>query len=197
MSQAAILCTKCGASSTPPLLSLCAKCGGKNARVCGGCGFQNSLAKNYCDKCGQPISETGTVVAPPPPSSIPATVVKHLKDPKKAPPPPAALPQAKKAAEPGAANAFGGAPLPAAGRQNPKRFEDTPSTGDPWAVSAPAAAAPVTSSRAPAPAWAGTLRRVATAGLATLAVLGSLLGVWYRNDYKKPENAVRRAAGQY
>lgn len=171
MSQAALLCTACGSASATPL-SQCAKCGGKNARVCGGCGFQNSLAKNYCDKCGNSISEIGAVVSPPPP---------------------AALPPAKKTVAPGAANV--GAPLPAAGRQNPGRFEDPPSIHDPWAVSTPASAAPATSSKAPA--WAGTLRRVATAGLTTLAVLGSVLGVWYRNEYNKPENAVRRAAVQY
>ena len=108
MPAAAILCTQCGSASAPPLLSQCAKCGGKNARVCGGCGFQNSLAKNYCDKCGNPISELGPVVAPPPPTAppgapeipIPATAVKNLK---KDDPAPAALPAAKlKAAEPGA-----------------------------------------------------------------------------------------------
>lgn len=205
MSQAAILCTACGSASATPL-SQCAKCGGKNARVCGGCGFQNSLAKNYCDKCGNPISEIGTVVAPPPPtaipdkpkSDIPATVVKHLKDakePKKGPPPAAPLPPAKKAAEPGAPNFSSGAPLPAAGRQNPTRFEDPPSIHDPWAAPSPAAPPPATSPKSAA--WAGTLRRLLTAGLATAAVIASLLGIWYRSEYKKPENAVRRAAVQY
>lgn len=199
MSQAAILCTACGSASATPL-SQCAKCGGKNSRVCGGCGFQNSLAKNYCDKCGNPISELGTVVAPPPPtaipdkpkSDIPATVVKHLKDtkePKKAPSPASPLPPAKKAVEPGA-------PLPAAGRQNPSRFEDPPSIHDPWSVAAnPKTPAPKTAAKAPA--WAGTLRRAATTGLATAAVIASVLGVWYRGEYNKPENAVRRAAVQY
>ncbi len=203
MSQAAILCTACGASSATPL-SQCANCGGKNARVCGGCGFQNSLAKNYCDKCGNPISELGLVVAPPPPtavpdrpkSDIPATVVKHLKEtkePKKGPPSPSALPAAKKAAEPGAPS---GSPLPAAGRQNPTRFEDPPSIHDPWAASSSPAPAPKTAASKVSD-WAGPLRRALTAGLATAAVIASVLGVWYRSEYKKPEVAVRRAAVQY
>jgi len=200
MAQAAILCTACGIASATPLLAQCAKCGGKNARVCGGCGFSNSLAKNYCDKCGNPISELGAIVAPPPPTAvpgaakaeIPATVVKHIKDPKKAAPPPAALPPAKKmAAEPGAP---AGSPLPAAGRQNPGRFDDPPPIHDPWAAPSPPTQPPKVRK---APGWAGPLRRALTTALATGAVIASLLGVWYRSEYNKPENAVRRDAVQY
>ncbi len=222
MSNAAILCTQCGAASATPL-SQCAKCGGKNTRVCGGCGFQNSLAKNYCDKCGNPISDLGTVVAPPPPtavpgapkSDIPATVVKHIsKGPlgKKAAPPPAApppavpppavrppsvpppvaLPPAKKMAAEPGA-ALGAAPLPAAGRQAPNPFASASISNDPWAaIAPPQAEAP------PRPArWLGPLRRALTAGFATAAVIASLVTVWYVSENSKPENAVQRAAVQY
>jgi len=200
MSNAAILCTACGAASATPL-SQCAKCGGKNARVCGGCGFQNSLSKNYCDKCGNPISELGAVVAPPPPTAIPgepkadipATVVKHLAkgpDGKKAPPP-AALPPAKlKAAEPGAAQ---GSPLPAAGRQSPNPFSSPAVPDDPWSAVAPTPPAAV----AKPSRWARPLRQALTAAFATAAVIASLVTVWYWSEHTKPENASHRAAVIY
>ncbi len=199
MSNAAILCTQCGAASATPL-SQCVKCNGKNARVCAGCGFQNSLAKNYCDKCGNPISDLGTVVAPPPPTAapgaakpeIPVTVVKHIK-PKKEVPPPAALPPAKlKAAEPGAEQGTP-KPLPAAGRQSPDPFSTPAVSNDPWSAVAPTQAPePVK-----APRWIGLLRHAVTAAFATAAVVASLLAVWYFSEHNKPENAVNRAAVQY
>jgi len=203
MSQAAILCTACGAASETPL-SQCAKCGGKNARVCAGCGFQNSLAKNYCDKCGNPIVEIGAVIAPPPgtavpgasKSEIPATVVKHIaRDPKKDAPPadlPATLPPAKKALQPGAGQ---DPPLPAAGRQSPDRFaaQPVPEPGGSWSASAP----PPTESRPPR--WIGTLRRTLTLTFAFVltSVTASLVTVWYWNEQNKPENAVQRDAARY
>lgn len=205
MANAAILCTQCGSASAPPLLSHCAKCGGKNTRVCGSCGFQNSLAKNYCDKCGSPISELGPVVAPPPPtavpgapkSEIPATIVKRIV-PKEAPakePPPAALPPAKmKAVEPGAPNASpAGAPLPAAGRKPAAPFAASEVSNDPWAPIAP----PPAEFIPPPPRWIGTARRLVTAVFATFAVVGALVAVWYWTENNKPENASHRAAVQY
>lgn len=178
MSNAAILCTVCGSASATPLAQ-CAKCGGKNARVCGGCGFHNSLAKNYCDKCGNPISELGTIVAPPPAtaipgapkSDIPATVVKHIA----------------KGAAPGAAL------LPAAGRQAPNPFAAACVSNDPWAAVAPPQAEDIPKP----PRWIGTLRRTVTAAFATFAVVASLVAVWYWTENNKPENASRRAAVQY
>jgi hypothetical protein len=41
------------------------------------------------------------------------------------------------------------------------------------------------------------LRRALTAGLATAAVVASLVAVWYFTEQNKPENAVHRAAVQY
>lgn len=198
MSSAAILCTQCGAASATPL-SQCAKCGGKNARVCGGCGLQNSLTKNYCDKCGNPISELGPVIAPPPPtaipgeqkSEIPATVVKHIS-----PPPPLAaapaLPPAKmKAFEPGVPR--DATPLPAAKSQSPVPFAAPPVSNDPWAPTAPAP--PVEPPKPPR--WIGTLRRTLGAAFATAAVIASLLTIWYWTEYNKPKNASHRAAVRY
>lgn len=207
MSNAAILCTQCGAASATALSS-CAKCGGKNARVCGGCGFQNSLPKNYCDKCGNPISDIGPVVAPPPPTAIPgtakpeipATVVKHIKDPKKETPP-AALPPAKlKAAEPGAAptpapRAPGEPALPQAGRQAPDPFAapPVPVSVDPWTPSLPTQA-----KEAPkAPRWVSPVRSMLKAAFVTATVIAVLTGAWYFSEYNKPENAVRRSAQRY
>ncbi|MDP3543994.1 MAG: hypothetical protein Q8T11_16130 [Elusimicrobiota bacterium] len=210
MSNAAILCTQCGASSATALAQ-CAKCGGRNTRVCGGCGFQNSLAKNYCDKCGNPISEIRAVVAPPPPTSapdapkdaIPATVVKRLsKEPaeKKSTPPPAVLPPAKqKAFEPGAPSAPlantppPGGPLPFAGRQAVDPFAASSASNDPWAPVAPPQAAFIAR---PSP-WIGRARRAVTVAFATFAVLGALVAVWHWTENNKPENAAHRAAVRY
>ncbi|MEQ1919510.1 MAG: zinc ribbon domain-containing protein [Elusimicrobiota bacterium] len=200
MSNAAILCTQCGAASATPL-SMCGKCGGKNSRVCGGCGFQNSLAKNYCDKCGNPISDLGAAVAPPPPtavpgapkSDIPATVIKHLAKEapaKKEPPKPAALPPAKsKASEPGAPQS---APLPTAGRQSQDPFS-APFPNESWA---PVSAMPP-EAIAKTPRWIITLRRVLSTAFVTVTVVASLVAVWYWTENNKPENSSYRAAVQY
>mgnify|MGYP001558011827 CR=1 FL=1 len=64
MTSTVILCTLCGISSMVPLAK-CAKCGGKNMRVCMDCGNHNSLAKNYCDNCGKQIAETTPIAIPP------------------------------------------------------------------------------------------------------------------------------------
>lgn len=192
MSDAAILCTQCGASSPAPALQ-CAKCGGKNARVCGGCGFKNSVAKNYCDKCGKPISVLGPSVAPPPQTSlpdsakdsVPATLIRKVT----AAPPSSPLPPAKAGAvEPGAAMS---APIPVAGRQDPDPFAVS---GDPWA---PVAPAPATAPKPKASVWIGVLRRAVSAALGTVVVFGALAAVWYASEHRKPENASRFAATAY
>lgn len=205
MPSAAILCTQCGSASTSAL-SQCAKCGGKNTRVCGGCGFQNSLAKNYCDKCGNPISDLGVNVAPPPPtaipgtakSDIPATVVKHIaKGPlAKKETAPSVLPPAKaKAAEPGAPQgaAANPSPIPPARRQATDPFAAPSVSNDPWASIAP----PLVPEPPKPPRWHGTLRRAINVAFATAAVLASLLTVWYVSEYRKPENVAHRSAVQY
>lgn len=226
MSSAAILCTQCGAASATPL-SQCAKCGGKNTRVCGGCGFQNSLAKNYCDKCGNPISDIGPVVAPPPPtavpgaakSDIPATVVKHIsKGPlakKDAPSPAAAPPPAPASSVPKPAPAPAALPPaklkafePGAGVSAPQDSpKPLPAAGRqaPNPFAAPsisndpwAAVAPLPADEAPRPPhWLVPLRRVLSVAFATAAVIASLAAIWYLSEHHKPENAVRRAAVQY
>ncbi len=169
MASAAILCTQCGAASATPLLSQCAKCGGNNARVCAGCGFQNSLAKNYCDKCGNPISDLGTIIAPPPAtaipgapkSNIPETVVKHIP--------------------------------PAAGHQAHDLFATPSVSNDPWSPIVP----PQPKEAPKPPRWLGLLRRTLTTAFATAAVIASLVTVWYWSEHNKPENAVHRAAVLY
>src|ERR1700723_3762579 len=95
--DAQILCTKCGAASAEPRLEG-AKCGGRTARVCGKCGNQNSIAKNFCDRCGGSIVSLGEIgpspkTQPPgsPSSDIPATVIKRLS-PSGKPPTPASAP---------------------------------------------------------------------------------------------------------
>lgn len=201
---AAILCTQCGNASATPL-SQCGKCGGKNARVCGECGFQNSLPKNYCDKCGNPVSELAPAIAPPPPTAvpgtpkaeIPATVLKNIpkdagkKPADKKPEGASPLPAAKlKAVEPGAAQ---GPALPAAGRQVPDPFSSPAVSGDLWTPAPPTQADAV---QRP-PRWIGTLRRTLTAGLVTFAVLAGVTGAWYVTENAKPENAVQRAAVRY
>lgn len=122
MGAAAIVCVKCGAVS-PTAVPDCAKCGGRNQRVCGGCGFQNSLTKNYCDKCGSPVGQLDASVVPPqrtgplgaPPSDIPATVIRRGND--KPAGAPAPIPAAKSAAEPSFDSPWDSAPLPSVSRE--------------------------------------------------------------------------------
>lgn len=179
--HAAILCTKCGANSATSV-SACAKCGGRNARVCGACGFQNSVAKNYCDKCGDGITELGASVASPPPggaaSDIPQTAIRSI-----APEP--GLPQARGfAAEPGAPQS---APL-----LSPGRAPDSYASADPWgSVEAPAPTLP-----APAPKW--QKMRVLVNGLAAFAGMAAMCaGIWYWYEGRKPEVLVPRLAARY
>lgn len=192
MPGATIQCTACGAASATAL-ALCAKCKGKNARVCSGCGFQNSLAKNYCDKCGNPIAELGTGTPPAGPSElksdIPATIVKHRKDSDQAL---TSLPSAKSsAAEPGAPR--GEVPLPAA-KQAADPFNAPQVSNDPWAATAPASQA---ETKPRIQKWVAPLRRILTAAFATAAIVGSLAGVWHITENAKPENAAHLAALRY
>lgn len=205
--SAAIQCTKCGAAS-PAAVAACAKCGGKNARVCGGCGFQNSLAKNYCDKCGNPISDLGNAVAPPPPTAVPGsaaadipqTVVKKLKPADKPSDAPSSLPAAgsapglpaarAKASEPSAAQ---GSPLAPPPFPVSEGFGAAPVSGDPWSAMAPTAPeAP----KAP-PRWVQLLKLCLNVALGTLVAGGSVFGVWYWNENRKPEVVVPRVAARY
>lgn len=169
-------------------MSTCVKCGGRNARVCGACGFQNSVAKNYCDKCGTSVSELGGVVAPLPPpgsaaSDIPQTAIRKVVPQGTAGGP--ALPQAKGfAAEPGAPQS---APLPAA-----KRAADPFASADPWSDAAPPTQAP----SAPRP------RMLKLRGL--INVIAGVLGmavacgaIWHWYESRKPEVLVPRLAAAY
>lgn len=47
-----IKCLKCG-SESHIVGDLCPECGAPLAKVCGFCGFANSVPKNYCDQCGE------------------------------------------------------------------------------------------------------------------------------------------------
>ena len=60
-----IVCTKCGAQLPAPGYA-CPKCQGPLAKICGNCSFQNAVAKNYCDRCGTPMTlAPGAESAPP------------------------------------------------------------------------------------------------------------------------------------
>lgn len=185
---AAILCTKCGANSATAV-STCGKCGGRNARVCGACNFQNSVAKNYCDKCGTSISELGGSVAPPAPAGeasadIPQTAIRKVSPQGTGGGP--ALPQAKGfAAEPGAPQS---APLPAAGRAVPDPY----ASADPWSAVEPPPA-PVAP---PKPRW--TKLRALINGIAALAGMAAAgAGIWHWYESRKPEVLVPRLAATY
>lgn len=51
---ASIECSKCGARG-PHAGEQCAKCGARLVKVCPGCRFKSSLAKRFCDGCGEPL----------------------------------------------------------------------------------------------------------------------------------------------
>jgi len=63
---ARIVCTKCGFQLPAPGYA-CPRCQGSLAKICGNCNFQNAVAKNYCDRCGTPMS-----LAPDSESALPA-----------------------------------------------------------------------------------------------------------------------------
>jgi tetratricopeptide (TPR) repeat protein len=180
---AQILCTKCGTASAEPR-SECANCGGRNARVCAACGFQNSVAKNYCDKCGRSIVELGAI-APPPPTrlpgaagtDIPATVIRRGPAPGAPPPPGPKAPSG-----------------PAAPPSSPAPFAQ-PGTGgldDLWAAPAPLAEE---SPSGPPPA--STRARVLNAALMLLAAaaVGAAFLVWRRSQ--RPEILVPKLTARY
>ncbi|MFA6002511.1 MAG: zinc ribbon domain-containing protein [Elusimicrobiota bacterium] len=65
---ARIVCTKCGQIFAAPGYA-CSKCQAPLTKLCGNCGFSNSVAKNYCDRCGTPMAldtEAGSMPAPDP-----------------------------------------------------------------------------------------------------------------------------------
>lgn len=201
MSDAAaqILCTKCGNASAEPRQD-CAKCGGKNARVCGGCGNQNSVVKNFCDKCGRAISQLGPVAPPPktvlpgaPAADIPQTVVKRnapAPSPAPAPAPPAAPKPA--AAKPAPAPAPAPVPIPPAAAQ-PFSAPGAAPLDDLWSAPPPAPVAEETVSRPRrAPIKAAVNALAALAGVAAAAY-----GVWTFYASRKPEVLVPRLAGEY
>lgn len=77
--SASLLCIRCGAASISGA-SECEKCGGKMARLCGGCSFKNSPQKNYCDRCGASLAAGAGPDAPgpePEPGEIPKTVLRR------------------------------------------------------------------------------------------------------------------------
>jgi len=183
MAAAQILCTKCGNASAEPRLE-CAKCGGRNARVCGACGNQNSVAKNFCDKCGQSIAQLGAIAPPPktaipdnPAADIPQTVVKRNPAP---PPAPAPAPAAPKPA-----------PLPLAAQS--AAAPGAAPLDDLWSAPAPAPVVSETVARPRANPWRKALN--ALAALAGIAVAG--VGVWRYLESRKPEVLVPRLAAEY
>jgi len=198
--QAQILCTKCTAVSAEPRPD-CVKCGGKNARVCGACGNQNSVAKNFCDKCGQSISDLGQIAPPPktvlpgsPAADIPVTVVKRLAP--AAPPAPPGPPPAKPA--PGRPE---DKPLPAArDKPAPLAMPGAPAPGfggpafdDLWSAPPPAPVITETVVRPKANYWRAIVNAVAAAaGLAAAAY-----GVWYYRETRRPEIMVPKLAARY
>lgn len=62
-----IKCPKCGYQ--PNMLGdACLKCGTLLEKVCGECGFANSVEKNYCDQCGQVMALGAPPKSEPPPA---------------------------------------------------------------------------------------------------------------------------------
>lgn len=191
--QAQILCTKCTAVSAEPRPD-CVKCGGRNARVCGKCGNQNSVAKNFCDKCGQSISELGAIAPPPktilpgsPSADIPVTVVKRVAPQLPAAPP--GPPPAKTAEPPGGARGFPAAK--AGGLSQPGQ----PSAGfdDLWSAPPAPPVAAETVVRPSSNRWRAALNALAAAaGLAAAAY-----GVWYYRETRRPEIMVPKLAARY
>jgi hypothetical protein len=76
---ARIVCTKCGFEMPAPAYA-CPRCQGGLAKLCGSCGFKNAVAKNYCDRCGTPMSLAPageTPSAAPAPEGLPQTAVRR------------------------------------------------------------------------------------------------------------------------
>ena len=107
---AEIVCIKCGRKYAAPGYS-CSQCQGGLAKVCGGCGAKNSIAKNYCDHCGVPLK-----LAPAPGAASPAAA---------APAPAAPAPAAEGWAYPSPKRGLAAAPQPAA---QPPKDDDIPRT---------------------------------------------------------------------
>jgi tetratricopeptide (TPR) repeat protein len=191
---AQIICTKCTTISAEPRLE-CLKCGGRNARVCGKCGNQNSVAKNFCDKCGQSITDLGQIAPPPatvlpgsPSSDIPVTVVKRLA------PAPAPAPAGPPPAPPADGNPFppssGPAPLAQVGKAAPGFAAPL---DDLWSAPAAPPVAHETISRPRFLFWRRALN--ATAALAGAAA--AAYAIWAYRESRKPEILVPKLAAEY
>ena len=70
--RSVIRCPKCG--SEPNIITdICLQCGAALEKKCGGCGFSNSVEKNYCDQCGDMLTLAAPRQPPrPPPPPPPA-----------------------------------------------------------------------------------------------------------------------------
>ncbi len=214
MASAQILCTKCGAVSTAPL-AMCAKCGGRNALVCGSCETQNSLGKNFCDKCGIPLSAAGPVAgAAPAPErpllrtapDIPATAVFRAPAPGPGAPLPAGATPPPFASS-GIPLALPGASLPSAGQALPPTAAPQPSAplpapaapaaaapaGDLWNPAAPPASAPAAAPLGARERWTPLINAVAIIAGVALAAFAA----WRWQLSQRPEVQVPRLAAQY
>jgi len=182
--SAEIVCTKCGQKFSAPGYA-CSKCQGSLAKVCGNCGFKNSVAKNYCDRCGTPMTlapaaPPAAAAAPPPEAQPPGTA--HIPQtasrgsgaagppPKVAPPPPA-----------------GGLAIPAARRMDSR---------GPAPVPEGAYVPPPPTTEA---SFSRLRRRDALQKLRFWLPILAVAAVGYLAyyDYNKPEKAIPRAAAQY
>ncbi|MBI5241518.1 MAG: zinc ribbon domain-containing protein [Elusimicrobia bacterium] len=77
---AKIVCTKCGFEMPAPGYA-CPRCQGGLAKVCGHCDFKNAVAKNYCDRCGTPMSLAAAADSPAAdaaPEGLPQTAVRRI-----------------------------------------------------------------------------------------------------------------------
>lgn len=196
MAAAQILCTKCGTASTEATAA-CAKCGGKNARVCA-CGHMNSVAKNFCDKCGQPLAAPGAAAPPPPArvpgapgSEIPSTAVYRL-------PTPGESAAGGAPAGPGApppTNPFQ-LPTPAQG-SNPLSASD-PAFDNLWGKPpAPTPAAPRAATAARRPTKSDVWQRVANAAGAIVGLVTAASILWYWQESRRPEVVVPKLGAVY
>ena len=213
---AKIVCTKCGTVSPAPRTE-CAKCGGRNARVCGSCGMQNSVAKNFCDQCGHSLTEAGSAAPPAKPlTDTPQgpgpTSPMRLPTPGEAlssgasaeapfaapggglptpggslPTPGGSLPTPGALPTPGGALPTPGGALPNPGEARPAGLDDL------WSPSTPAEAEASKPASEPSPAW----RRALNTGVASAAIVIGALGAWRWLQNQRPEVVVPRLAAEY
>ena len=170
-----IVCTKCGAQLPAPGYA-CPKCQGALAKVCGNCSFQNAVTKNYCDRCGtpmtlEPFSETASPLGE---AGSPTAARRSVAPP--GPPPPLNIVQP-----------FPGHSIPSARRRQPGAPAPVPEGH--YVPPPPSTEASLTrlrrrDSRRSIFFW-GPIAAVVTAG-----------GFLYY-DYHRPQDAIPRAAAQY